>query len=610
MSDEYEHKLEAKSDYVSDASSGTSASDIDKLPPAELPDQELYHSHSWWTTYVFSQDAKYIGVQYACTAIGTGILGLVLSWLMRLQIAFPGLGLLEPSAYYQFVTMHGMIMVIYLLTALFLGGFGNFLIPLMCGSRDMAFPYVNMVSYWMFLVAVLVLLSSFFVPGGPTGAGWTLYPPQAITSGTPGHNMGIILMLVSLVLFVAGFTMGGLNYIVTVLQLRTRGMTLMRLPLTVWGIFVATILALLAFPALLVGGLMMTLDGLLGTSFFMPAIVSMGEQLKYEGGSPILFQHLFWFFGHPEVYIVALPAFGIVSDLISIHARKNIFGYRMMVWAIVGIGALSFFVWAHHMYVAGMNPWFGFFFATTTLIIAVPTAIKVYNWILTLWRGNIQLSLPMLFSLGFIVTFLNGGLTGLFLGNVTVDVPLSDTYFVVAHFHMVMGIAPVLVVFGAIYHWYPLITGRMLNETLGKIHFWITFVGSYAIYFPMHYQGFIGVPRRYFEIYDSPYIETSTMGLNVFITVAALIVGAVQLLFIYNLISSARLGKKAEKNPWKANSLEWQTPEMPPAHGNWGKEMPKVYRWPYDYSVPGAKEDYIPQNVAPSAVTEAKVEKS
>jgi len=610
MSDEYEHKLEAKSDYVSDASSGTSASDIDKLPPAELPDQELYHSHSWWTTYVFSQDAKYIGVQYACTAIGTGILGLVLSWLMRLQIAFPGLGLLEPSAYYQFVTMHGMIMVIYLLTALFLGGFGNFLIPLMCGSRDMAFPYVNMVSYWMFLVAVLVLLSSFFVPGGPTGAGWTLYPPQAITSGTPGHNMGIILMLVSLVLFVAGFTMGGLNYIVTVLQLRTRGMTLMRLPLTVWGIFVATILALLAFPALLVGGLMMTLDGLLGTSFFMPAIVSMGEQLKYEGGSPILFQHLFWFFGHPEVYIVALPAFGIVSDLISIHARKNIFGYRMMVWAIVGIGALSFFVWAHHMYVAGMNPWFGFFFATTTLIIAVPTAIKVYNWILTLWRGNIQLSLPMLFSLGFIVTFLNGGLTGLFLGNVTVDVPLSDTYFVVAHFHMVMGIAPVLVVFGAIYHWYPLITGRMLNETLGKIHFWITFVGSYAIYFPMHYQGFIGVPRRYFEIYDSPYIETSTMGLNVFITVAALIVGAAQLLFIYNLISSARLGKKAERNPWKANSLEWQTPEMPPAHGNWGEEMPKVYRWPYDYSVPGAKEDYIPQNVAPSAVTEAKVEKS
>ena len=449
MSDEYEHKLEAKSEYVSDGSS-VSSPDIDAVPDAELPDQDLYHSHSWWTTYVFSQDAKYIGIQYALTAVGTGLLGLVLSWIMRIQLAFPGLGWLDPAAYYQFVTMHGMIMVIYLLTALFLGGFGNLLIPLMCCSRDMAFPYVNMLSYWAFVVAVLVLLASFFVPGGPTGAGWTLYPPQAITAGTPGSDMGIILMLISLILFVAGFTMGGLNYIITVLQLRARGMTLMRLPLTIWGIFTATVLAMLAFPALLVGCLMMTLDSLLGTSFFMPAMVSLGEKLSYDGGSPILFQHLFWFFGHPEVYIVALPAFGIVSDLLSVHARKTIFGYRMMVWAIVGIGALSFFVWAHHMYVSGMNPWFGFFFATTTLIIAVPTAIKVYNWILTLWRGNIQLSLPMLFSLGFIVTFLNGGLTGLFLGNVTVDVPLSDTYFVVAHFHMVMGIAPILVVLEAI----------------------------------------------------------------------------------------------------------------------------------------------------------------
>ncbi len=609
MSDENEHKLEAKSDYAGDASS-VSTPDIDAVPDAELPDQELYHSHSWWTTYVFSQDAKYIGIQYALTAIGTGLLGLVLSWLMRIQLAWPGLGWLEPSSYYQFVTMHGMIMVVYLLTALFLGGFGNLLIPLMCGARDMAFPYVNMLSYWAFVVAVVVLLASFFVPGGPTGAGWTLYPPQAITAGTPGYNGGIILMLISLILFVAGFTMGGLNYIITVLQLRARGMTLMRLPLTIWGIFTATVLAMFAFPALLVGCLMMTLDSLLGTSFFMPAMVSLGETLTHEGGSPILFQHLFWFFGHPEVYIVALPAFGIVSDLLSVHSRKTIFGYRMMVWAIVGIGALSFFVWAHHMYVSGMNPWFGFFFATTTLIIAVPTAIKVYNWILTLWRGNIVLSLPMLFSLGFIVTFLNGGLTGLFLGNVTVDVPLSDTYFVVAHFHMVMGIAPILVVFGAIYHWYPLVTGRMMNETLGKVHFWITFLGSYAIYFPMHYQGFVGVPRRYYEIYDSPYIDVSTLLLNKFITIAVLIVGAAQLLFLYNLFASARLGKKAEKNPWKANSLEWQTQQMPPEHGNWGKELPKVYRWPYDFSVPGAKEDYIPQNQPPSEIIGAKVEKT
>jgi len=344
MSDENEHKIEVKSDSTSaDIGSVGTVPPIDSVPPRETADQELYHSKSFWTTWVFSQDAKWIGVQYACTAIAIGLVALVLSWGMRLQLGFPDtFSFLTPAAYYQFITMHGMIMVIYLLTALFLGGFGNILIPLMCGARDMAFPYVNMVSYWMYLLAVLVLLASFFVPGGPTGAGWTLYPPQAITAGTPGSSAGIALMLISLSLFVIGFTMGGLNYIITVLQSRTRGMTLMRLPLTVWGIFTATVLALLAFPALLVACIMMTLDNLLGTSYFMPTIVSMGETLSYEGGSPILFQHLFWFFGHPEVYIVALPAFGIVSDLISVHARKNIFGYRMMVWAIVGIGALSF----------------------------------------------------------------------------------------------------------------------------------------------------------------------------------------------------------------------------------------------------------------------------
>src|ERR671918_174794 len=363
---------------------------IDVIPPAEVPDVELYHPKSWWTQYVFSQDAKVIAVQYSLTATAIGLVALVLSWLMRLQLGFPGtFSFIDANQYLQFITMHGMIMVIYLLTALFLGGFGNYLIPLMVGARDMVFPYVNMLSYWVYLLAVLVLVASFFVPGGPTGAGWTLYPPQAILSGTPGgQGLGIILMCVSLALFIVGFTMGGLNYVVTVLQARTRGMTLMRMPLTVWGIFVATILALLAFPALFVGAVMMTLDRILQTSFFMPVIVEFGEQLVYGEGSPILFQRLFWFFGHPEVFIVALPAFGIVSDLISVHARRNIFGYRMMVWAIVAITALSFIVWAHHMYVSGMNPYFGFFFATTTLIIAVPTAIKVYNWVLTLWRGH------------------------------------------------------------------------------------------------------------------------------------------------------------------------------------------------------------------------------
>ncbi|MBD0316738.1 MAG: cytochrome c oxidase subunit I, partial [Nitrospiraceae bacterium] len=537
------------------------------VPPAEVAEVELYHPHSWITKYVFSQDAKVIAIQYSLTAMAIGLVALVLSWLMRWQLAFPGtLSFVDPSQYLQYITMHGMIMVVYLLTALFLGGFGNYLIPLMLGARDMAFPYLNMLSYWIYLVAVLVLVSSFFVPGGPTGAGWTLYPPQAILQGTPGYEMGIILMLTSLIIFIIGFTMGGLNYVVTVLQGRARGMTLMRMPLTVWGIFTATVLALLAFPALFVGAVMMLFDRVLGTSFFMPTLVSMGEQLQYGGGSPILFQHLFWFFGHPEVYIVALPAFGIVSDLISIHARRNIFGYRMMVWAIVAIGALSFVVWAHHMYVSGMNPWFGFFFATTTLIIAIPTAIKVYNWVLTLWHGDIHLNVPMLFALAFIVTFVNGGLTGLFLGNVVVDVPLSDTLFVVAHFHMVMGVAPIFVIFGALYHWYPKVTGRMLNDGLGKLHFWITFLGAYAIFFPMHYLGLLGMPRRYHEMGQTTFVPESAQTLNAFITVAALIVGAAQLVFLFNLFWSLRYGKEAGGNPWRATTLEWQTPETPPPH--------------------------------------------
>ncbi|MEE2784720.1 MAG: cytochrome c oxidase subunit I [Pseudomonadota bacterium] len=574
----------------------------DYVPPVEVEEEELYHPKTWFGTYVFSQDAKTIAVQYSITAIAIGLVALGLSLLMRLQLGFPHeFNFIDPSNYLQFVTMHGMIMVIYLLTALFLGGFGNYLIPLMVGARDMVFPYVNMISFWVYLVAVLILVASFFVPGGATGAGWTLYPPQAISEGTPGSGAGIVLMLISLAVFIVGFTMGGLNYVVTVLQARTRGMSLMRLPLTVWGIFTATILALLAFPALLVSCIMMILDNLLGTSFFMPAMISLGEQTAYDGGSPVLFQHLFWFFGHPEVYIVALPAFGIVSELLSVHARKAIFGYRMMVWAIVAIGALSFVVWAHHMYVSGMNPYFGFFFATTTLIIAVPTAIKVYNWVLTLWRGNIRLNVPMMFAIGFIFTFINGGLTGLFLGNVTVDLPLSDTYFVVAHFHMVMAVSPVLVVFGAIYHWYPKITGRMLDDTLGKIHFWMTFLGTYAIYYPMHYLGFQGMPRRYFAYGDTDFISSSAQDLNTAITLAAFVVAFAQLFFLYNLFISYFKGREADPNPWEATTLEWQTAHTPPRHGNFD-ELPSVYRWAYDYSVPGAADDYIPQNVPPAEV--------
>ena len=566
---------------------------------AQIPYQEaidVHHPHSWITKYWFSQDHKVIAIQYGVTAIGVGLLALVLSALMRLQLGFPdAFDFIDPQAYYQFITMHGMIMVIYLLTALLLGGFGNYLVPLMLGARDMVFPFVNMISYHVYFLSVIILLASYFVPGGPTGAGWTLYPPQAILTGTPGVDWGILLMLASLAVFIVAFTMGGLNYVTTILQGRTRGMSLMRMPLSIWGIFMATVLGLLAFPALFVSAIMMILDKTIGTSFFMPAVVSIGDSLDHTGGSPLLFQHLFWFFGHPEVYIVALPAFGIVSDLISTHARKNIFGYRMMVWAIVAIGVLSFVVWAHHMYVSGMHPWFGFFFATTTLIIAVPTAIKVYNWTLTLWRANIHLTVPMLFAIAFVITFVMGGITGLFLGNVIVDVPLSDTYFVVAHFHMVMGVSPILVIFGAIYHWYPKMTGKMLNDTLGHIHFWVTFLGTYIIYYPMHYLGFVGVPRRYFANGDMAIIDESVIMLNQSITIAALIVGVFQLVFIWNLFYSYFKGRDSGHNPWQATSLEWQTPETPPRHGNWAEKLPTVHRWAYDYSVPGVQDDFVPQ---------------
>ena len=567
--------------------------------------QPVHHPKGWWGHYVFSQDHKVIAVQYMAVAMTVGLVGMILSMMMRMQLGFPGLfDSIDANSYYQDVTMHGMIMVIYLLTALFLGGFGNYLVPLMLGARDMAFPFVNMLSFWVYLLSVLILLSSFFVPSGPTGAGWTLYPPQAILEGTPGGDgLGIVLMLISLVVFIIAFTMGGLNYITTILQSRTKGMTLMRMPLVIWCIFLATFLALLAFPALFVGGIMLTFDRLLETSFFMPEIFKGGEVLDYGGGSPVLFQHLFWFFGHPEVYIIALPAFGIISELISCHARKNIFGYNMMVWALIAIAAISFIVWAHHMYVAGMNPYLGFFFATTTLIIAVPTAIKVYNWALTLWHANIKMTVPMLYCLAFLITFLIGGLTGLFLGNVSADVPLSDTYFVVGHFHMVMAVSPVLALYGGLYHWFPSITGRMLDDRLGKIHFWITFVGTYLIYFPMHYIGFLGVPRRYYSNKQFDFIPESVGDLNQFITICALIVGAAQFILLYNFVVSAIRGRKAPKNPWGSCTLEWQTLEAPPGHGNWGDRLPVVYRWPYEYGLPGATDDFVPQNVPDEQIT-------
>ncbi len=572
--------------------------------------QRVSDAKSWITKYVFCQDHKVIAIQYSCVAMFTGIVGVILSILMRLQLGYPDVFGITAAEYYQHTTMHGMIMVIYLLTALFLGGFGNYLIPLMLGARDMAFPFVNMLSVHFFTLSVIILMGSYIVPGGPTGAGWTLYPPQVLLPGTPGYDWGIIMMILSVAVFIIAFTMGGLNYVTTVLQSRTRGMTLMRMPLVIWCIFLATVIGLLAFPALLVAGVMLLLDRVVGSSFFMPDVFQAGQHVtnvfgtEYEGGSPLLFQHLFWFFGHPEVYIVALPAFGVISELISCHARKNIFGYRMMVWALVAITAVSFIVWAHHLFVSGMNPVLGFFFATTTLIIAIPTAIKVYNWVLTLWKGDIHMTVPMLYAVGFILTFLIGGLGGLFLGNVGTDIELSDTYFVVGHFHVVMGISPVLAMCGGIHHWYPKVTGKMMNDTLGKWHFWGTFAGAYLIYIPMHYLGLAGVLRRFYDIRGLNYIPESVSDLNVFMTLTAIVVGAIQFLFLINIIWSYFKGKKADSNPWRATTLEWQTQETPPGHGNWPDKLPVVYRWPYDYSVPGAESDFIPQNVPDQSLEE------
>jgi len=560
------------------------------------------HEHgprSFWTKYIFSQDHKIIALQYFVVALLVGVVGMILSWLIRLQLAFPGLGIVDQRTYYQVITQHGLIMIVYLLTAILLGGFGNYLIPLMLGARDMAFPFLNMLSFWVYFLSVVLLFASFLVPGGPSGGGWTLYPPQVITSGTPGSGWGIDLLILSIAVFVVAGTMGGLNYVTTTLQLRTQGMTLMRMPLTVWGIFVAAVVALFAFPPLFVAGVLLLFDHRLGTSFFMPAVLSLGRPLAHEGGNPLLFQHLFWFFGHPEVYIVILPAMGIVSDVISTHARKPVFGYRAMVASILAIAVIGFLVWAHHMFVSGMNPFLGFYFAIATLIIAIPSAVKTYNWVLTLWGGNIRLTTPMLFALGFLSTFVIGGLTGLFLGNVAVDIPLHDTYFVVGHFHLVMGVAAIQAIFAGIYHWYPKATGRMMNEALGKVHFFLTFLGTYAIFAPMFYMGVNGIPRRYYSLEGFSFVSGPLDGLNLLMTVSALVVGFAQVLFAGNLLGSLVFGRRAEANPWGATTLEWQTPTSPPPHGNWGPTLPVVHRWAYDYSVPGHPQDFIPQTMAP-----------
>jgi len=576
----------------------------------------------FWRHYIFSEDHKIIGKQYLLTGIFWAVVGIFLSISFRLQLGFPEMkhewlrplfgnwinegGKIDPEFYLALVTMHGTIMVFFVLTAGLSGTFSNFLIPLQIGARDMASGFLNMLSYWFFALSSVIMFTALFVETGPPMGGWTVYPPlNALPQAVPGSALGMSLWLGSMAFFIVSQLLGGINYITTVINLRTRGMSFSKLPLTIWGFFLTAVLGLISFPVLFSAVLLLIFDRSFGTSFYLNEIYIDGEALPNVGGTPILFQHLFWFLGHPEVYIVLLPALGITSETISVNARKPIFGYRAMIASMIGIAFLSFIVWAHHMFVSGMNPFLGSIFMFLTLIIAVPSAVKAFNYITTLWRGNIIFNPAMLFAIGMVSFFISGGVTGIILGNSALDIELHDTYFVVAHFHLVMGAASAFGLLTGIYQWYPKLFGRMMNRTLGQIHFWLTFVGIYLIFFPMHYLGIAGFPRRYYSF--TSYAVFNKFGdLNAFISVAAIITALAQLIFLYNFFRSMFWGRKAPQNPWNANTLEWTTP-VNPGHGNWPGEIPPVYRWPYDYSKPGAKDDFIPQNVPFSQTPESNM---
>jgi cytochrome c oxidase subunit I len=567
-----------------------------------------HHKETFITKYVFSQDHKTISKQFLITGIIWAVIGGLFSVIFRLQLGYPDStfpflqdilghwgqgGKIDPEFYYALVTMHGTILVFFVLTAGLSGTFSNFLIPLQVGARDMASPFLNMLSYWFFFISSIIMFSSLFVQTGPASGGWTIYPPlSALGEASEGAKIGMDLWLASIAMFIISVLLGGLNYISTILNMRTKGMSMTRLPLTIWAFFFTAVLGVLSFPVLLSAVVLLLFDRHLGTSFYLSDIVINGKILPNEGGSPILFQHLFWFLGHPEVYIIALPAMGITSEVISVNARKPIFGYMAMVGSFFAIATLSFMVWAHHMFVTGMNPFLGSFFVLLTLLIAVPSAIKVFNWITTLWRGSIHFTPGMLFAIGFVSLFISGGLTGIWLGNSSLDIHLHDTYFVIAHFHLVMGVASMFGMFAGIYHWFPKMFGRYMNNTLSYIHFWITIIGAYCIFWPMHYEGLAGMPRRY---YDFSNWESFKMfgGLNEFISIVAMIVFAAQMLFIFNFFYSIFKGRKVTTtNPWGSNTLEWTTP-IRPGHGNWISEIPEVYRWPYDYGKD--ERDFIPQ---------------
>jgi cytochrome c oxidase subunit 1 len=515
-------------------------------------------------------------------------------------------GKLDPTFYLALVTMHGTIMVFFVLTAGLSGTFSNFLIPLQIGARDMASGFMNLLSYWFFFLSGVIMFISLFLKTGPAGGGWVVYPPlSALEQAIPGSGMGMTLWLISMTLFIASSLLGGINYVTTVINLRTKGMSFSRLPLTIWAFFLTAVIGILSFPVLFAAALLLVFDRSFGTSFYLSDIYVAGEALPNTGGSPVLYQHLFWFLGHPEVYIVLLPALGITSEVIATNSRKPIFGYKAMVVSLLGITVLSFIVWAHHMFVSGMNPFLGSIFMFLTLIIAVPSAVKVFNYLATLWRGNLIFTPGMLFSIGLVSFFISGGLTGVFLGNSAIDIQLHDTYFVVAHFHLVMGSASFFGLMAGVYHWFPKMFGRMMDAKLGYIHFWLTFVGVYMVFFPMHYIGIAGFPRRYYSWTNYEFANMYS-DLNMFVSVAAFITFAAQAIFLFNFFYSMYRGRKATLNPWSSNTLEWTTP-LHPGHGNWPGEIPTVYRWPYDYSKPGAAEDFIPQTVPLSQTPESNL---
>ncbi|GAC1594525.1 MAG: cbb3-type cytochrome c oxidase subunit I [Chitinophagaceae bacterium] len=574
-----------------------------------------HQKETFISKYVFSMDHKMIAKQFLITGIIWALLGGLMSVLFRLQLgypdqAFPWLenilghwakgGKIKPEFYYALTTMHGTVLIFFVLTAGLSGTFANFLIPLQIGARDMASPFLNMLSYWFFWLASIIMLASLFIQTGPASGGWTSYAPlSALGGASDGSKAGVDFWLTSMVFFVVSSLLGGINYISTILNMRTKGMSMTRLPLTIWALFFTAVLGVLSFPVLLSGFVLLLFDRHMGTSFYLSDIVlASGEVLPNEGGSAILYQHLFWFLGHPEVYIVLLPAMGMASEVLSTNARKPIFGYMAMVGSLFAITILAFLVWAHHMFVTGLNPFLGSVFVLLTLLIAVPSAIKVFNWLTTLWRGNIRFTPAMLFSIGFVSLFISGGLTGIWLGNSSLDIHLHDTYFVIAHFHIVMGVASFFGMFAGIYHWFPKMYGRYLNNTMAYIHFWITMVGAYLIFWPMHYEGLAGMPRRYLD-YSNWVSFNQFAGLNRFISIVAMIVFAVQLLFVFNFFYSVFKGRRVSaKNPWESNTLEWTTP-LRPGHGNWPDEIPEVYRWAYDYGKDG--RDFIPQTEAVGA---------